>query len=134
MTLKTERDDVYAFGIDGHLSAEEVDEMYQTLEEAYDRHGTINLLIRIGRFDGFDWGALFSGTTFVSKLHAIKHLRRYALGRRTEWFATASRFFNPLFRLEVRHFEFDDEASAWRWIYEEDQDAPSRQESDAAGS
>jgi hypothetical protein len=26
-------------------------------------------------------------------------------------------FFNPLFRVEVRHFELDDEAEAWKWIY-----------------
>jgi len=124
LSLKTERDDVFAFEFDGHLSQEEVDEVYETLERAYDTYGTINLLIRVGRFDGFDWNSLLSGSTYIGKLHALKHLRRYALVGGPEWFATATRFFNSLFRVEVRHFEFDDEASAWRWVYEEGEEQP----------
>jgi len=118
--LETKRDDVYAFEIDGHLSAAETDKIYAALEEAYQEHDRINLLIRIGRFDGFDWSTLFSESTFMGKLHAIKHLRRYAVIGGPDWFATAIRIFDPLFRVEVRHFGYEAEAEAWRWIYEED--------------
>ncbi len=117
--IETKRDDVYAFALDGHLSQAESDEMYRTLEEAYQKHDQINLLIRIGRFDGFEWRTLFSESTVIGKLHAIRHLRRYAVVGGPSWFATATRFFNPLFRVEVRHFDYDAEAEAWTWIYED---------------
>ena len=116
--LKTERDDVYAFEIDGHVSREEVDVAYATLEKAYEKHDKIDLFVRIGRYDGFDLGALFSDVTYAGKLHAIRHMRRYALVGGPDWMANMIRFFNPLFRMEVRHFELDDEAEAWRWIYD----------------
>ena len=117
MRLKTERDDVYAFEIDGHVSREEVDEVYQTLEKAYAKHEKINLLVRIGRYDGFDLSALFSDVTYAGKLHAIRHMRRYAVVGGPAWMAHVIGFFNPLFRVQVRHFELDDEAEAWTWIY-----------------
>lgn len=120
LQLETKRDDVYAFEIDGHLSAAETNEIYAALEEAYREHDRINLLIRIGRFDGFDWSTLFSESTFMGKLHAIKHLRRYAVIGGPDWFATAIGIFDPLFRVEVRHFDYEAEAEAWRWIYEEE--------------
>ncbi|MCR9135521.1 MAG: STAS/SEC14 domain-containing protein [Alphaproteobacteria bacterium] len=121
--IETKRDDVFAFEIDGHLSAAETDDIYATLEKAYQQHERINLLVRIGRFDGFDWSALFSESTFMGKLHAIKHLRRYAVIGGPSWFQTAIAVFDPLFRVEVRHFDYDAEAEAWRWIYDEDQQA-----------
>lgn len=118
--IETKRDDVYAFEIDGYLSTAESDEMYQALEKAYQNHDKINLLIRIGRFDGFDWTTLFSESTFMGKLHAIKHLRRYAVIGGPNWFGTAVGIFNPLFRVEVRHFDYEAEADAWLWIYDDD--------------
>ncbi|MEX3010020.1 STAS/SEC14 domain-containing protein [Hoeflea sp. TYP-13] len=115
--LKTERDDVYAFEINGHISKQEIEEAYQILEKAYEKHDKINLFVRMGRYDGFDLSALFSDITYAGKLHAIRHMRRYALVGGPAWIANAIRFFAPLFRMEVRHFELDDEAEAWRWIY-----------------
>ncbi len=115
--LQTERDDVFAFEISGKVSTEEVDAVYQILEKAYDKHDRINLLVRIGRYDGFDIGALFSDVTYAGKLHAIRHMRRYALVGGPEWMGNMMSFFNPLFRMEARHFELEDETAAWQWIY-----------------
>ena len=120
--IETERDDVYAFEIDGHVSREEMDEAYRTLEEAYEKHDKINLLVRMGRYDGFDWSALFSEATYVSKFHAIRHLRRYALVGGPAWAANAISFFGPLFRMDVKHFDLDAEAEAWKWIYDNSED------------
>ncbi len=120
--IKTERDDVIAFEVDGHLGKEETDRVYDLLEEAYSRHDSVNLLVRMGRYDGFDWAALFSEKTYFGKLHALKHLRRYAVVGGPNWFGSAIGFFNPLFRVDVRHFEFDDEAAAWNWMYEDDRE------------
>lgn len=115
--LKTERDDVYAFEIDGQVSKEEVEEVYQVLEKAYAKHDKINLLIRIGRYDGFDINALFSDVAYAGKLHAIKHMRRYALVGGPSWMGNLVAFFDPLFRMEAHHFSLDEETEAWNWIY-----------------
>ncbi len=116
--VKTQREDVYAFEIYGHVSRQEIDDIYQTLEKAYENHDKINLLVRMSRFDGVDWSAVFSEAVYIGKFHAIKHMRRYALVGGPKWAAVAMQFFNPLFRLEVRHFELEQEAEAWDWIYE----------------
>ena len=115
--IRTEREDVYAFEVDGHLTKEEVEQVYDTLEKAYEKHDKISILMRIGRYDGFDWETLFSETAYVGKLHAIRHINRYALVGGPSWAAGATQFFAPLFRMDVRHFEIDDEAEAWNWIY-----------------
>ncbi|WP_169054042.1 STAS/SEC14 domain-containing protein [Nitratireductor sp. XY-223] len=124
--LKTERDDVYAFEIDGHLTKEEIERVYQTLEEAYEKHDKISLLMRIGRYDGFDWDTLLSDTAYVGKLHAFRHIRRYALVGGPSWAAGATRFLSPLFRMEVRHFELADETEAWQWIYGNPETEPAK--------
>ncbi|MEM6464514.1 MAG: STAS/SEC14 domain-containing protein [Pseudomonadota bacterium] len=116
--LDTERADVFAFEIDGHLTKEEVEYVYETLEKAYEKHDQVSVLMRIGRYDGFDWDTLFSETSYIGKLHAIRHMRRYALVGGPSWAASATRFFAPLFRMDVRHFELDEETEAWNWIYE----------------
>ena len=115
--LKTERDDVYAFEIDGQVSKEEVGEVYQVLEKAYAEHDKIDLLIRIGRYDGFDINTLFSDVVYAGKLHTIKHMRRYALVGGPSWMGNLVAFFDPLFRMEARHFSLDEETEAWNWIY-----------------
>ncbi|WP_419911096.1 STAS/SEC14 domain-containing protein [Hoeflea sp.] len=120
--LETERDDVYAFEIDGHLTTEEVEKVYQVLEKAYEKHDKISLLMRIGRYDGFDWETLLSDTAYVGKVHAIRHMKRYAIVGGPSWAAGATRFFSPLFRLDVRHFELDNETEAWKWVYDDTDD------------
>ncbi|MEM9105832.1 MAG: STAS/SEC14 domain-containing protein [Pseudomonadota bacterium] len=115
--LETERDDVFAFEINGQVSKEEVEEVYQILEKAYEKHDKISLLVRIGRYDGFDMSALYSDVAYAGKLHAIKHMDRYALVGGPVWIANMMAFFNPLFRMEARHFDLEDETAAWQWIY-----------------
>ena len=115
--LETERDDVYAFEIDGHLTREEIETVYNTLEEAYEKHDKISILMRLGRYDGFDWNTLFSDTAYIGKLQAIRHMKRYALVGGPSWAAGATQFFGPLFRMEVKHFELQDETEAWQWVY-----------------
>ncbi len=115
--LETERDDVYAFEIDGQVSKEEVEEVYQVLEKAYAEHDKIDLLIRIGRYDGFDINTLFSEVAYAGKLHAINHMRQYALVGGPSWMGNLVAFFDPLFRMEARHFSLDEETEAWNWIY-----------------
>ena len=116
--LKTKRDDVYAFKIDGHMTRDDVEGMFQTLEQAYEKHDKINLLIHIDHYEGFDWHLFLSEKTYQGKLHAMRHIHRYALVGGPAWAATATAFFNPMFRIEVRHFEEEHEDQAWTWVYE----------------
>jgi hypothetical protein len=46
----------------------------------------------------------------------LHRLERYALVGGPPWLAHWIKAIDPLFRIDIRHFELDDEALAWAWL------------------
>jgi hypothetical protein len=117
--LPTERADVFAFAIEGHVTTGEIDDVFIKMQEAYNRFGKVNLLVHIRHYEGFDWTSLFSQTTYVGKIKAFGHISRYAVVGGPSWVATAIKLFPPVFGLQMRHFEDGQIQQAWTWVYDD---------------
>jgi hypothetical protein len=114
--IETNRADLCALEIVGHLTAADLENAYGLLDAAYAEHDKIDLLVRLTDYDGFDWSGVFSATTFRGKRQALRHIRRYAVVGGPGWMQIGLRIFSPLTSIESRRFELADEAAAWAWL------------------
>jgi hypothetical protein len=114
--IETDRADLCALEIVGHFTANDLENAYGLLEAAYAEHEKVDLLVRIGRYDGFDWGAVFSQTTIRGKAQALRRIRKYALVGGPAWMRPVFAVCGPLTSIRIRHFAIADETRAWEWI------------------
>ena len=114
--LDTDREDVFAFDVVGHIKAPDVENIYGLLEGAYSLHDKIDMLVRIKDYEGVDWDAAMKDFRLLGKTHALKHIRRYAVVGGPGWIGAMIAVFNPFFRIEMKHFDTAEEARAWTWI------------------
>ncbi|HMQ57923.1 MAG TPA: STAS/SEC14 domain-containing protein [Rhizobiaceae bacterium] len=114
--LETPREDLFAFEIVGHITQADIANVYGLLEEAYERHDEIDLLVRISDWEGFDWSAIFADGTWAAKTNSLKHIRRYALVGGPGWLRGATAALAPFFSMQIRCFALEDERDSWTWL------------------
>lgn len=114
--IPTNREDVYAFAIEGHLDDASLENLYGLLDAAYEGHDEIDLLIRLTGYEGFDWTATFSESMLSMRAKSLRHLRRYAIVGGPLWIQTSVTLLQPFLSIEMRAFEADEEDEAWEWL------------------
>jgi SpoIIAA-like len=114
--IETDRGDLCALEIVGHFTANDLENAYGLLEAAYAEHEKVDLLVRMGQYDGFDWAAIFNRTTIRGKTQALRRIRKYAVVGGPGWMRPMLAFFGPLTSIKIKHFAADDETRAWEWI------------------
>jgi hypothetical protein len=99
--------------VDGPLKEDEALE----LARIFVRKKPTHLMLR---FDGpfhYPWHVWKHPRTFLGlKREAIKSVQRYAVVGGPKWLKRVLVVLDPLFRMEMKHFEHDDEVSAHRWL------------------
>ncbi len=113
--ISTSKDDVLAFSLRGPITAADFQQAATILDNAYKNHQKIGLLVRIvgpmsARLE------VFGKKLLQVKLDALRHVERYAIVGGPDWLEGATKLMNPLFRMEVRHFDLDEEEDAWQWL------------------
>lgn len=107
---------LFAFELDGRVTCGGVDALCERLSEAV-RSGTgLKVLAVIKRYDGFDPSILIDRKYLELKLSLLRHVRRYAIVGGPDWIAYQVTLWNPLLRMELRHFAANEEAEARAWL------------------
>ncbi|MBV2143888.1 STAS/SEC14 domain-containing protein [Falsochrobactrum sp. TDYN1] len=114
--IPTNRDDVFAFAIEGRLDDASLENLYGLLDAAYDDHEQIDLLIRLTGYEGMDWSAAFSDNMLAMRTKSLKHLRRYAIVGGPFWIQMSVTLMQPFLSIEMRTFEVSEEERAWVWL------------------
>jgi hypothetical protein len=114
--LETGDPAVHAWEIDGRLTPADVERVSAPLREAFDRGGTVNLLVRIKESDGFDASVLTERSLIALKLAALRHVDRYAVVGAKGWVERMAGLIDPLVAPHVRVFDAEDEDAAWAWV------------------
>lgn len=114
--IPTNRPDVFAFAIEGHMSDADIENLYGLLDAAYEQHDEIDLLIRLTGYEGFDWGSAFSETTLSMRAKSLRHLRRYAIVGGPLWIQASVTLMQPFLSIEIKNFEPEEEDAAWSWL------------------
>lgn len=114
--LETDRPDLLAVEIAGHVTGADVENLFGLLEGAYALHRKLDLLMRFVDHEGVDWSEVSRETAEEGREHAARHIRRCAaIGDRE----AAKRFmhmFAPSPEGEARRFAAGEEAEAWAWM------------------
>ena len=114
--IETDRTDLLAVDIVGHVTAADAENLFGLLEAAYALHPRIDVLVRLVDHDGIDWPEISGATLKQGKADALQHIARCASIGDPDWTASAQGWFEPTLPVEIRHFEAADEAAAWQWL------------------
>ncbi|MBB4094209.1 STAS/SEC14 domain-containing protein [Brucella pecoris] len=114
--IPTNREDVFAFAIEGHLDDASLENLYGLLDAAYETHEEIDLLIRLTGYEGVDWTAAFSESMLSMRSKSLKKLRHYAIVGGPLWIQASITLMQPFLSIELRAFEADEENEAWEWL------------------
>jgi hypothetical protein len=114
--IETNRADLLAVDIVGHVTAADAENLFGLLEAAYALHPRIDVLVRIVDHDGVDWSDIAGDTLKQGKADAIRHVARCATVGEPDWTTDAQGWFEPGPAVELRHFNAADETAAWQWL------------------
>jgi len=114
--IDTDREDLFAIDVVGHVSAADGENLFGLLEAAYALHPRIDVLVRLIDHEGVDWPEVSDETLKQGTVHALQHIARCATIGEPDWIADANSFLSAAPSVELRHFSADDEAAAWQWL------------------
>ncbi len=114
--IETDRRDLSAFDIVGHVSAADVENLFGLLEAAYAIDTKVDVLLRVVDNEGVDWPEVAADTIEQGKAHAREHVRRCAVVGEREGLAAVQGLFLDAKPVEFRQFTPDEEVAAWSWV------------------
>jgi hypothetical protein len=114
--LLTKRPDLFAFEVRGRIRETDIAAMAHTLETAFDRLGTVDILIVMRHWDGIDMSAAFDGAALKAQARAAAHVGKYAVVGAPAWAKAMINLFSPLTPVEEKTFELAEEEQAWAWV------------------
>ncbi|AEH88085.1 STAS/SEC14 domain-containing protein [Mesorhizobium sp. B283B1A] len=114
--IDTDRDDLFAIDVVGHVAAADAENLFGLLEAAYALHQRIDVAVRMVDHDGVDWTDISDETLKQGAVHALEHIGRCAAIGTPDWTADARHALPASSPIEFRHFKAEDEADAWEWL------------------
>lgn len=114
-------DGIHEYEVSGRITSEAVKTLHADLSGTAHGEGPLKLLVRITRYDGFEPGILLDPKYGELELALLRKVSRYAIVGGPGWMATTTRLFDPLLKMDVRHFPASAEAAARAWLQEDAQ-------------
>ncbi|WP_298845279.1 STAS/SEC14 domain-containing protein [uncultured Roseobacter sp.] len=121
--IPTTSETVYAFRIDGHLDADAAEAMAEYMNDAFDRHDSVNMLLDLSGFTGSDWDSMLDDDVLESRFRALSSVGRYAVVGAPDRASRMIGFMNRFIPVEARTFDADDISSAWAFVDPESRSA-----------
>ena len=112
----TDRPNLVAFEIDGHLTAADVERAQEIFEPKLEMPGKIDVLGRFDNYDGFDFNVFFTPGWLSLKVNALNKIARYALVGAPVWMENLVELLQPLVPIEIKCFDARAEAEARIWL------------------
>ena len=115
---------VYAFCIRGEVHADDMKAMATTMNDAFDRHGSVSMLLIFDQFEGLEAGAGFDMQTLSSQFRSLAKVDRYAVVGAPSAAAMVIRVMDKVIPVDARTFERSEEHKAWRFVKAQPAPAP----------
>jgi hypothetical protein len=114
--IESTRVDTLGIEINGRLSAEEISQVAQELNQKRGERPLRAIVVHIRSLTGVDPLIGADPEYLRMKLGLLHELDRYAVVGAPEWLAGWAKLIQPMLRLELRCFDSDEEAKAWNWL------------------
>lgn len=107
---------VYAFRISGEINAEDLKAMGAVMNDAFDSHPSVSMLLIFDQFEGLDAGAGFDKETFTSQFRSLAKVDKYAVVGAPSSAATMINVMDKVIPTDARTFLPSEEAAAWAFV------------------
>lgn len=107
---------VFAFRIHGEVSAEDLQGMAKIMNDAFDRHESVSMLLVFDQFEGLENGAGFDMDTLKSQFRSLANVDKYAVVGAPSAAATVINVMDKVIPTDARTFDRSDEAAAWIFV------------------
>lgn len=114
--IPTTSDTVYAFDVTGHVSDDDAEALAETMNDAFDRHDKVSLLLRLDGYTGSDKNALFDGDVLKSRWRSLFSVEKYAVVGAPDGAEKMINFFDKILPVDARTFEPSEETQAWAFV------------------
>ena len=107
---------VFAFRITGEILAEDLKAMGATMNDAFDNHSSVSMLLIFAHYDGLDAGAGFDIETLTSQFRSLVKVDKYAVVGAPAGASTIINVMDKLIPTDARTFDRKEEALAWEFV------------------
>ncbi len=115
--IPTDRSDLYAFEIDGEVSADDMEWMAELMNGAFDEHeGKVDMLLLFREFDGSERGAMLDGDVIASRFRSLAHVDRYVVVGAPEAANSMIETMAKLMPVEAHTYPMAQAAEAWHLL------------------
>ncbi len=108
-------DGLLVFEMDGKMTQDGIDSVFEAFDAAVAKHGKINLMVRVKDYAGFELAVLGSKDSLMAKLGAIGKVGRYAVVGAPGWMRAMVQGMGPLIPIEMRTFDDAEDDAAREW-------------------
>lgn len=109
----TTRDDLVAFRVTAKVSKDDMHEMAERTNAAFDRHDTVDMLIVFERFEGQDTGAMFDGEAMKAQFRSLAKVGRYVVVGAPDSARSLIETMGSVLPVKAITYDSGDEEKAW---------------------
>ena len=112
------RPTLLVFEIDAHIAKEDIEAMAEQVEQSFDNHKTVDMLLIMAPFEGMDAAAAFDLKALGVQARSVRHVRKYAVVGAPGWARAMIDVSSLVSPVEAKTFDLAQEADAWTWVDE----------------
>mgnify|MGYP001145110493 CR=1 FL=1 len=104
---------VYAFEICGELSEEDLQIMAETMNEAFDKHEKVDMLLLFKTYDGTETGASLDSEVIKSRFRALANVDKYVVVGAPDGAQTMIDVMDKVIPVDAKTFDSSEIDQAW---------------------
>ncbi len=108
--------EVYAFRITGQVEPEDLKQMGAVMNDAFEIHKSVSMILVFDAFDGVEAGAGFDMETVRSQFRSVAKVDKYAVVGAPTAAATMIKIMDKILPTDARIYASSDEPAAWAFI------------------
>lgn len=107
---------VYAFRVRGEVTSEDMEAMAKVMNDAFDTHDKVSMLLRFEHYEGAELGASWTVETMKSQFRSLANVDKYAVVGAPALAATMISVMDKVIPVDARSFDAAEEAAAWDFV------------------
>ncbi|SHJ42279.1 SpoIIAA-like [Palleronia salina] len=109
-------DHVFAFHIMGEITSDEMEAMGAYMNEQFEHHDNVSMLLIFDRFEGSEAGAGLNWESLKAQLKSVTKVDRYAVVGAPSTPSRLVEVFGKVLPLKAQSFDRGDEDAAWQFV------------------
>ncbi|WP_187432333.1 hypothetical protein ROLI_047490 (plasmid) [Roseobacter fucihabitans] len=114
--IPTDNETVFAFQIHGHIDDDASEALAKFMNDVFDKHPKVSMLLEMTKFTGSDWDSMLDGDVIKSRFRSLQHVARYAVVGAPDRAAKMIGLMDKVIPVEARAFDTHEITQAWDFV------------------